>query len=240
MSDSDACEVVQVPPDVRNTVFIVIAAYNESGCIEQVVRELRTLYPQVVVVDDGSSDETFQAATRCAPYVLRHIVNRGQGASLQTGIDFALAQGARIVVTFDADGQHRVADIREMIIPIMDGACEITLGSRFLGGTQNIPASRRLMLRFAVLFTRLVSRVNVTDTHNGLRAFSRRAAEQIHITLDGMAHASELIDQVRDSELPFREVPVQIRYTEYSLNKGQSSRNAVHVALRYLVGKVLQ
>ena len=240
MSDNGACEIEPQSLEVRRTIFVVIAAYNESEAIEQVVREIRRVYPQVVVVDDGSTDDTFDVATRCAPYVLRHIVNRGQGAALQTGLEFALARGAAIIVTFDADGQHRVADILSLITPILDGTCEITLGSRFLGGAQNIPTSRRLMLRCAVLFTRLVSRVKVTDTHNGLRAFSRRAAERIHITLDRMAHASELIDQVRESRLPFREVPVEIRYTRYSLEKGQSSRNALRIAVRYLVGKVLR
>jgi glycosyltransferase involved in cell wall biosynthesis len=172
--------------------------------------------------------------------VLRHVVNRGQGAALQTGIQFALLRGAGVVVTFDADGQHRVQDVESMVAPILRGECEITLGSRFLGGTEDIPASRRRMLRLAVLFTRIVNRVNVTDAHNGLRAFSRRAAEQINITLDRMAHASELIDQIRASGLGFREVPVQIRYTDYSIDKGQRSGNAIRIVLNYLLGRVLR
>ena len=232
--------ISQLPADMRGVAFVVVPAYNEAPSIEQVVRAVQAEYPHVVVVDDGSIDDTFEAAKRCATYVLRHVVNRGQGAALQTGIEFALSRGAQFIVTFDADGQHRVEDIAAMLAPICRGQCEITLGSRFLGGAENIPASRWRMLRLAVMFTRVVNRVNVTDTHNGLRAFSRRAAEKINITLDRMAHASELIDQIRSSGLPFKEVPVQIRYTPYSLRKGQTARGAIKILVHYLLGRVLR
>ncbi len=238
--DETTSQTPRLPADVRKGTFIVIAAHNEGACIETVVREVSAEYPNVVVVDDGSDDGTFEAAKGCAHYVLRHAVNRGQGAALQTGIEFALLRGARFLVTFDADGQHRVEDIAALVEPICRGECEITLGSRFLGGTSDIPRSRRLTLRMAVLFTRAVNRLEVTDAHNGLRAFSARAARKINITLDRMAHASELIDQIRLSGLLFREVPVQIRYTDYSLGKGQSSRNALQIAVHYLLGRVLQ
>lgn len=198
------------------------------------------MFPNVVVVDDGSTDGTLDVARRSAKYVLRHVINRGQGAALQTGIEFALRHGARFILTFDADGQHRVEDIPAMLEPIWRGECEITLGSRFLGKAVNIPSTRRNLLRLAVLFTKIVNRVKLTDAHNGLRAFSRRAAETIHITMDRMAHASELIDQIRLSGLPFREVPVEIRYTVYSLAKGQSSRGALRIVWQYLLGRVFQ
>ena len=144
------------------------------------------------------------------------------------------------VVTFDADGQHCVEDIAAMVEPILRGTCEITLGSRFLGTSENVPPSRKLTLRLAVLFTRIFSGVKLTDAHNGLRAFSRAAAGKIQIKLDRMAHASELIDQIKRSGLPFTEVPVRIRYTEYSLGKGQTARGALQIVVQYLLGKVLQ
>lgn len=228
------------PPEVRESVHIVVPAYNEATSIGNVLRELVEAYPNVTVVDDGSSDDTHAAAKHIAPYVLHHLVNRGQGAALQTGIEFALRRGARYIVTFDADGQHRVEDIPTLLSPLVRGESEITLGSRFLGQAVRMPRSRRLMLRLAVVFTRLVNRVNVTDAHNGLRAFSRRAAENISISMDRMAHASEIVDIIRRSRLPFREVPVQIRYTKYSLSKGQSLRSAMHVLFHYLVGRVVR
>lgn len=221
-------------------VFVIIPAYNESTCIGQVAREVRNVYPHVVVVDDGSRDNTSEAAKSGATYVLRHPVNRGQGAALQTGITFALQRGADYIVTFDADGQHRVEDIEALLVPLRAGECEITLGSRFLGNVLDMPAARRRVLKLAVLFTRIVNRVKLTDAHNGLRAFSKRAAQHIDITLDRMAHASELIDQIRRSGLGYKEIPVQIRYTEYSIAKGQSSRGAFRIVLHYILGRVFQ
>lgn len=223
-----------------NDVFVVIPAYHEAACIGQVAREVRAIYPHVVVVDDGSTDDTFGAAKTEATYTLRHPLNRGQGAALQTGITFALQRGARFVVTFDADGQHRVEDIEALLAPLRAGQAEIALGSRFLGDTVDMPPARRRVLRLAVLFTRVVNRVELTDAHNGLRALTRRAARHIDITLDRMAHASELIDQIRRSGLAYTEVPVQIRYTAYSLAKGQTSRGAIRIVLHYILGRVFQ
>ncbi len=228
------------PPEVARDVFVVIAAYNEGPCLAEVIQAVRAIYPHVVVVDDGSSDETHEIAKQHTGFALRHAINRGQGAALQTGIEFSLRRGARFVVTFDGDGQHRVEDIWALVEPIHRGECEIVLGSRFLGETIDMPRSRRITLQLAVLFTRAVNRVNLTDAHNGLRAFSRKAAKKIDITLDRMAHASELIDQVAHSGLTFKEIPVQIRYTEHSLAKGQSSRGALRIVFHYLVGRVMR
>lgn len=227
-------------PPVRASLYIVIAAFNEERAIADVVSELLREYPHVVVVDDGSADGTAARAAAAGATVLRHMINRGQGAALQTGISYALRQGAQYVVTFDADGQHSPADLPALLSPIVAGEVDICLGSRFLGQASKMPASRRLMLKAAILFTRITSGMRLSDTHNGLRAFSRRAAEQIDIRLDRMAHASELIDQVRATELPYREVAVHIRYTDYSLAKGQRSTAALRVALDYLVGRLLR
>ena len=220
--------------------FVVIPAYNEGEAIEEVVREVLRLCPRVAVIDDGSSDETAEAAWRAGACVLRHVLNRGQGAALQTGIRFALERGARFVVTFDADGQHRVEDVPALLEPLVSGRAEIALGSRFLGAAENIPRGRRILLKAGVVFTRVVNGVRLTDTHNGLRAFSRRAAEAIDIKLDRMAHASEMIDLVRRSRLPFVEVPVRIRYTRRSLAKGQRSGNAFRIVVDYLLGRMIK
>jgi len=226
--------------DAPQGVFIVVPAFNEALAIVAVLQELRAVHRHIIVVDDGSTDGTHEAARAFATYVLRHPINCGQGAALQTGIDFALQCGAQYIVTFDADGQHRVEDVAVLLAPIFSGECDIALGSRFLGSSVGIPPLRRKMLRLGVLFTRLVNGVSLTDAHNGLRAFSRRAALRINLRLDRMAHATELIDQVRQSGLNFKEVPVQIRYTPYSLRKGQSTRGAIRIALQYLLGRVIQ
>lgn len=226
-----------LPEAERKGVFVVIPAYNEAVSIVDVVRSVRAVYPNVVVVDDGSADETGRLALEAGAVRLRHVVNRGQGAALQSGIEYAVAQQAEVVVTFDADGQHAVSDIAKMISPIVEGEVEITLGSRFLGQSPNMPRTRRLLLKGGLLFTRWTSGAQLTDTHNGLRAFSRKAASAIRIRLDGMAHASELIEYVHLSGLAYREVPVRIQYTTYSLAKGQRSVGAIRIVFDYFMDK---
>lgn len=219
-------------------VFIVIAAYNEAHAISEVVRELLVRYRHVVVVDDGSQDDTAQVALQAGACVLTHLVNRGQGAALQTGITYALEHGAEYIVTFDADGQHDADDIASLIAPIREGRVQITLGSRFLEHKAKMPVSRRILLFFGVLFMRVMAHARLTDAHNGLRAFSRHAAQRIDLQLDRMAHASEIVDQVVASGLPYVEVPVRVRYTAYSLAKGQRNSAALRVAFDYLMQRL--
>jgi polyprenyl-phospho-N-acetylgalactosaminyl synthase len=221
-------------------IHVVIAAYNEERSIGEVISQLRRLYPNVIVVDDGSNDDTSKKASEAGATVLRHVINRGQGAALQTGMTFALRRGAKVLVTFDADGQHSVEDIPAMVAPILDGRAQITLGSRFIEDSSSIPFSRRILLGAAVIFTRLTSGMRLTDSHNGFRAFSSEAAKQLDIHLDRMAHASEIIDQIRRSRLPYLEIPVHIRYTEYSMAKGQKTTDAISVAVDYLVSKFVE
>jgi glycosyltransferase involved in cell wall biosynthesis len=219
-------------------LWIVIAAYNEGDVIGDVVRPLVTDGYDVVVVDDGSRDATAARAREAGAFTLRHAVNRGQGAALQSGVRFALAHGACILVTFDADGQHSADDVPRLVRPIIDGTADVVLGSRFLEHGAAVPFARRALLRLAVVFTGLMSGVRLTDAHNGMRALSRRAAEQLDLQLDRMAHASEIIDQVVRTGLPLVEVPVAVRYTPYSLQKGQRAGNAAGIAWDYLLNKL--
>ncbi len=227
-------------PRVPESVWTVIAAYNEGERLAVTLAALLPVCCNVVVVDDGSRDDTAAVARRFPVWVLRHPINRGQGAALQTGLDFALAKGAEVLVTFDADNQHDAADLPAVIAPVLAGTADVALGSRFLGRAENIPASRRLVLKLGVLFTRFVSRIAVTDTHNGFRAFSRAAAARLRITQDRMTHASEILDEIRTLGLRYVEVPVTIRYSDATLAKGQSSWNAVRVAWQFLIGKVIR
>ncbi len=224
----------------RGGVFIVVPAYNEASVVHDVVRDLRSEYGNVVVVDDGSRDATAAEARRGGATVLRHLVNRGQGAALQTGIDYSVQQGAGIVVTFDADGQHRVEDVDRLIEALEKTGADIAVGSRFLDQRSNVPALRRATLRTAALFMRITAGMALTDAHNGLRAFRRSAAEKIHLTIDGMAHASEIVDQMVRLRLRVTEVPVVIHYSEYSLRKGQSSLAAFRIAFDYLMKRIFR
>jgi hypothetical protein len=145
-----------------------------------------------------------------------------------------------MVVTFDADGQHCVEEIEQMLEPIRRNETDVTLGSRFLGEAINLPRHRWVVLKLGVVFTRLMSHVRVTDAHNGFRAFSRAAAARIRIKQNRMAHASEILDEIRRGGLRYREVPVTIRYSEDSLAKGQSSWNALRVTAQFLMGRLIR
>ncbi len=209
---------------MKKDAFIVIAAYNEEHAVPKVVAELHKAgYQQVIVVDDGSKDNTFPAAVNAGATVLQHVINRGQGAALKTGIDYAHEQGAEIIVTFDADGQHRVQDLQAIIKPVAEGTADVTFGSRFLGKESRIPLLRKVLLKGSIFVLWLFYGVRMTDAHNGFRALSRYAAQKIRITADRMAHASEFVEEVHRRQLKFQEVPVIIRYTEETLKRGHGS-----------------
>jgi len=229
-----------IPEGLRKGIFVVIAAYNEGPVIGRAVSELRSEYPHILVVDDGSGDETALIAHAAGAVVLRHVLNRGQGAALQSGITYALRHGADVIVTFDADGQHRPGDVARLVAPILSGEVEATLGSRFIDNGENVPWTRRLLLSAGILFTWITTGARLSDTHNGLRAFSRKAAKSIDIQLDRMAHASELIEQIHRSGLRYKEIPVRVAYTEYSLAKGQRATGAMRIALDYLLERILR
>jgi glycosyltransferase involved in cell wall biosynthesis len=223
-----------------SAVWIVVPAYNEGRRLRDTLRGLGCFARQVVVVDDGSSDDTAAIAFEQGAWILTHVMNRGQGAALQTGIDFALQRGAEVIVTFDADGQHCPEEIADLVEPIRAGRADVALGSRFLGRAVGLPPGRRLVLKLGVLFTRLFSRIHVTDTHNGFRALSAESARRIHLTEDRMAHASQLLHQIREKGLRFTEVPVTIRYTPATLEKGQSSWNAIKLAGQLILGRFIR
>lgn len=214
-------------------VGIVIAAYNEETSIGGVVEDVRSVLPDavIIVVDDGSKDGTPDVLKSLPVHRLRHPTNLGQGAALQTGIDYARGIHVEYIVTFDADGQHRAEDIPRMLRPLFNLECDIVLGSRFLSprAIQSLPLRRRCLLSFATWFTRATTGLWLTDTHNGLRAFRASVAPALEIRMNGMSHASELLSSIAARHLRWKEVPVDIRYTEYSMAKGQSALNLVNI-----------
>ena len=219
-------------------VFIVIPAFNEGPAVGDAVRSVLSRYQNVIVVDDGSSDDTAERARAAGALVVTHLINRGQGAALKTGLDYGILRGADVLVTFDADGQHHSDDVDALIVPVVQGGCDVALGSRFLRSDNRIPFVRRCVLKVGILVTWILSGIRLTDTHNGLRAFSRSAAQRIRIVQDRMAHASEIIDEIATKKLRYKEVPVRITYTEYSMKKGQSSSSAFRVLMDFILGKL--
>jgi polyprenyl-phospho-N-acetylgalactosaminyl synthase len=218
-------------PDGRpHDTWVVIPLYNEGPVITDVIAQVRGAFDQVVCVDDGSSDDSAALAGRAGARVVRHPFNLGQGAALQTGFDYALSDPTmKYVVTFDADGQHQIADAIGMVERLRVGEADVVFGSRFLDERSSPTLGKRLVLRAAVGYTNLTTHTRLTDAHNGLRAISRPVLEQIRITQNGMAHASELVAQIGASKATYVEHPVHILYSDYSKAKGQSLWNSINI-----------
>ncbi len=216
-------------------------AFRETETIGAVVTALREAGWRAVVIDDGSDDATGDVALHAGAWVVRHPVNVGQGAALRTGFAFALqSPDTAYIVTFDADGQHDMGALARLLAPLVDGSAEVALGSRFLaddGLPEGMPTSRRMMLRAASWLARQTTGLELTDTHNGMRAFSRSALERIVLEQDRMAHASEILTQIARLHLRYREVPVRVSYTAYSLAKGQRMLDAISVLWDLLIVK---
>lgn len=210
-------------------------AYNEAAVIGETLSGLGRYFRNIVVVDDCSDDLTLQVARERGAHVCRHPVNLGQGAALQTGIDWALARGADVVVTFDADGQHSADDAARMCEMLESGGFDVVLGSRFLGEAPGISALRSLTLRLATLFTRLTTGMKLTDTHNGIRVFNASALRKFRIRENRMAHASEILQAISLHRMRYFEAPVTVVYTQYSRGKGQRLSGALEIIVDILV-----
>lgn len=219
-------------------VWVVIAAYNEAVVIVETVENVRAHVSNVIVVDDCSIDNTAQKACEAGAYVLYHPINLGQGAALQTGIEYALSKEAEYIVTFDADGQHNALEILPMLMAVQQCGADIALGSRFLGHTLNLSWQRRSILKLAVIFTRVTGGIKLTDVHNGFRVMTRRFCDQFYFRQNRMAHASEILKHISRFNIKFIEFPVTVAYTEYSKQKGQKNSNALRVLMELFMGHV--
>jgi len=222
-------------------VWIVVPAYNEAAVVGEVIADLRSVFDHVVCVDDGSQDDTGAVALRAGAHLVRHPVNLGQGAAIQTGIEYARSQpGAEVFVTFDADGQHRVKDVMRMIDRLTAEDVDIVIGTRFAdqGVHSEVPVLKRIVLRTAVWLSPRSRRLNLSDAHNGLRVFNRTVAGGLDIAISGMGHASEIVALVDENNWRVTEEPVEILYTDYSKSKGQPLVNGVNIVFDvFLRGK---
>jgi glycosyltransferase involved in cell wall biosynthesis len=219
-------------------IIAVIAAYNEEKKVANVVDEVSKYVDLVIIIDDGSKDRTAEIIKNKKTIVLKHCVNLGQGAALQTGFDYAKKFNPEVVITYDADGQFEAKEIPKIIKPILDKKVDMVLGSRFLGKTINMSSIRKHILKLGILFTWIFSEIKLTDTHNGFRALSNKALNSIEIVQNRMAHASEILDEIKRNNLSYLEVPVTVKYDDYSKQKGQSSLNSIKILLE-LIGRKL-
>jgi glycosyltransferase involved in cell wall biosynthesis len=219
-------------------VWLVVPLYNEAEVIRGVIKDAARLFDHIVCVDDGSRDDSAREAAKAGAIVVRHPVNLGQGAAIQTGVEYALVDpDMRYVVTFDADGQHRPEDAEAMVGMLRLGQAEIVFGSRFLDQSTDVGWAKAAVLKTAAFTTNVVTRVHLTDTHNGLRAFSRSVATRLDLKQNRMAHASEFVTFVGASKFRYAECPVTIVYSEYSKSKGQSLLNSINIMTEILFGR---
>jgi polyprenyl-phospho-N-acetylgalactosaminyl synthase len=223
-------------------VWIIIPAFNEASVIADVIADVRSAFDHVVCVDDGSHDDTAQRAWQAGAYTVRHPVNLGQGAAIQTGVEFARSQaGAAVFATFDADGQHRVKDVQRMIDRLTAENLDIVVGTRFADRPpERMPLLRRLLFPLIAKLSPASRKLGLTDAHNGLRVFNRTVADGLNITMNGMAHASEIIALVVENHWRVAEEPVEILYTDYSMSKGQPLVNGVNIIFDGLLRRRLR
>lgn len=217
-------------------IVCVIPAWNEEKNIAKVVISVRPFVDEVVVIDDCSQDNTSDLAKIAGATVFRHPLNRGQGAALQTGNDYALENGADIIVHFDADDQFLAAEIKDMIAPIIEGRADIVFGSRFLGKKANFPLVKKyLIMPLGKIFTRVILGIKLSDPQNGFRALSRTAAEKIRISNREMAHNSEIQIKAFKEKLRIAEVPITVIYHHF----GQKLSGGFKVAKDLFIHRII-
>ncbi|MFC1727907.1 glycosyltransferase family 2 protein [Nanoarchaeota archaeon] len=226
-------------------IFVIIPACNEEKSIGKVIDDLKKHgHKEIIVVNDLSTDKTEEVSLKKGAVVLNHIINRGQGAALRTGNEYALRHGADIIVHFDADGQMLVEDIPDMLKPLIKKEADITIGSRFLGKKSNMPFSKKIILRIGKLWLKLVYGVVLTDSQCGFRAVNRKAAKTIEIMQDGPEHASEILIEVFKKKLRYKEIPVKIKYTEYSKKHTQHGKfqllSGIKIAFKIMIKKLMR
>lgn len=229
---------------LTSEVVFLVRAYNEWTVIKETLQQVfQAGYKEILLVDDGSRDSTFEEIQKLDLsniVYLKHIKNRWAGAALETGFEYIRRYGQnKFVCCFDADGQHSTKDV-EKFLSIFEKypKTQVVFWSRFIEKTNsNIPFIRRVILKLAIVFTFFLSHIRLSDAHNGFRMFRREILNGIHLTIDSMWYASELIDIIAAKKIPFKEVPVDILYTDYSLSKGQKNSNALKVAVRFIWSK---
>ena len=221
--------------------WLIVPCYNEGTVIFDVLSRARETFPNIVAVNDGSRDNSGAQIRAAGAHLVDHPVNLGQGAAIQTGVEYARAQpGAEFFVTFDADGQHQVKDVVRMIERLRTEPVDIIVGTRFAGqDNSQVPWIKRLVLKTVVMLSPRTKRLGLSDAHNGLRAFNRKVAEEMNIRMNGMSHASEIVTMIDKQGWRVDEEPVDILYTEYSMSKGQSLINGVNILADGLVARRL-
>lgn len=222
--------------------YIVLPAYNEGEIIKKTIKEIKKEgYENIIVVDDGSTDNTYKEASSTGVITISHPINRGKGAATQTGLDAAKLLNADIVVTMDSDGQHNPKDINTVIEPIKKKEADVVIGSRFLEKSEDMPKSRVIMNKIGNIITFIFFGAFSSDSQSGFRAYSNKAVNSIYSYMDRYEFESEMLGHIKTAKLKIKEVPIKVIYTDYSLNKykgtqitGQGLSNGIKMLIRLI------
>lgn len=224
--------------------WLVVPCFNEGTVIRDVISHARETFPNIIAVNDGSKDNSAAAIHAAGAHLVNHPVNLGQGAAIQTGVEYARAQpGAQYFVTFDADGQHQVKDVVTMVNRLRVEPVDIIVGTRFGDDHEQdsqVPWLKRILLPMLAKMSSTSRKLGLTDAHNGLRAFNKKVASEMNIRMNGMSHASEIVNMIADNNWRVAEQSVDILYTEYSMGKGQSLINGVNILADGILSRRLQ
>ncbi len=218
-------------------IFIIIPAWNEEKNITNVLSSLIEKYQNVIIVDDGSNDKTIEIAKQFPVTILKHIINRGQGAALQTGNEYAISKDAEIIVHFDADGQFLIEEINDLINPIINEGYDIVFGSRFMGKESKIPwLKKNVLFKVGKIVNKILFDIKTTDPQSGFRAMTKNTAKKINIEHDQMAHCSEILHKSFKNKLKIKEVPMTVIYNKF----GQNFSGGVTILKDLIIKKILR
>jgi glycosyltransferase involved in cell wall biosynthesis len=218
-------------------IFVVVPAYNEEKTIAKVTEDLMDMGFEIIVVDDGSADDTYSIVStiikeRKHGIICKHLLNRGLGAALRTGIETALMEDPDVIVTFDADGQHDPIDILNVSKPIINGEADVSVGKR---NFKEMPLSKKLGNQIMDMITLIFYGIKVNDSQSGLRAFNRKAAETIMLNARDYGVSSEIIGEVKRHNLRLKEVPIKTIYTDYSMTKGTNTSEGLKILIKLIM-----
>jgi UDP-N-acetylglucosamine---dolichyl-phosphate N-acetylglucosaminyltransferase len=221
----------------ENDIWVIVPAYNEENILGEVLEELFKRGLKIVVVDDGSVDQTYKIAQAILNenpgrgYLYHHPINRGLGATLKTGIEACLKKKAEIIVTFDADGQHNPDDILPVCLPIINGQADVVIGAREFN---DMPPVKKISNQLMNFITWIFYGSRVKDSQSGLRAFNRKAAIALDVESREYGISSEIIREIKHKELRMEEVPIQTIYTDYALSKGTNLKVGIKILMKMI------
>ncbi|WP_367389469.1 glycosyltransferase family 2 protein [Lewinella sp. LCG006] len=216
-------------------IHLMLPAYNEGKVIAEVIREIKMIIEcPIIVIDDGSTDDTALCARQAGARVISHPINRGAGAACMTGISLARQEGYTCLVFMDADGQHDPKDVDTLVNAQQEQNLDLVIGSRFMQKNEGIPLLRRFFNLLANLLTNSFSTHRYSDTQSGFRLLNQNAIDRLELVQDDFSYCSEMIIQAERAKIRVGECPISVRYTDYSIRKGQDFQVGLFTAFHFL------